>query len=1508
MKKVLIRSLMSIATVFCLLFVQANSANAKPGIQVESSGAHYGTALYEEIVVDLEVKVMGGMVKIKRQWKEETEGKWIFNFEWGDLDLASISTEISRHGYVFKRLNPTSNVYRYLEQYTIVQSETGFRWADRLGNWIDYDTDGKILSYGDRNNVKVRFNRDASGRISQVLDHFGTVVVTFSYDAQNRVASVADYSGRQVVYTYTGNDLTKVKDVRGYDWTYEYQTLLGRRVLSKKIDPEGRYLNINHAISPGGSTCIASSGGSWLFNEEKNRWELVGGKCTRYSMVSPTLIFTGTSDAIGIILKNQFFFDAQSKTYHNTWLVNGRRIAQKINLRGEVLREEINGELHSDVDLSLDRRRKVVTDGAGNRTIFEYDEYGNQTKIIYPDGSFEGWTYDQFSNVLIYVDSNGIVTNHEYDNKGNLIRATEAKGLPDERVTEYKYDEYGNQIEEVQVGDAVTARSSTRWVYDQYGNIASMVNALGGAIFYEHDVMGNVVSEKYNEDKKWAYVYDEVGDLKERISPMGGRYTIYLDKVGNQWRTIDELGLVKTFEYNSRGLLSREVKRPGTLEESVVSYAYDDSNNLISEQDPNGGSRNIEHDSFGRIRKIFDANGNVSQRTYFESAESKSAYRSLPRKIDTPSNSSFYEYDFRGRPIKMSTVSQDASEITYWRYDKVGNLIAETDPEGHTTAYEYNAFGDIVTEISALNGRVSYQYDDRGNVIKVTDQDNNQYEFHYDQLNRLIEEVTPDGGRTSYLYDEYGNLIQLVDPKGNLFRFDYDLDDRKIRETQYSAGDLQNPQKIISYTYNSKGQVLTWNDGVYSGEIQYNDEGKVLSESIDYGEFSKSYSYSYDKAGLIKSYTDFDQVTYTYTYDGSDRLVGIDIPGMGVISVNNFFSTVPSSILYPGGLVKGIEYDGLLSAIRALVTDAAGNVVSSRTYNRNSNGQLSHFEGADENVSYGYDAEGKLESATFHNGNVVRNLKWDKRGNLSVSGEAWAYNSMSQLLSRPGYQYTYDENGNQILVSGKTGIFRYSYDMEDRLIKVSDEADITIAEYAYDPFDRRIWKKTSNQEIYFAYNNTGLAAELNAQGQVVRSYGYSPYSAFTSDPLFLRQEGQYYFYVTDHRGSPVTLVTPLGEEVWSAQYDELGKASVLKNIVGNPLRNPGQYEDVETGLYYNFRRYYDPETARYITADPLGLDGGINRYLYAEGDPVNSFDPTGEIAPIIARGLICMAVDYILSGGCTPSLTEAITCFVGPFRKLPNLGCGGGGRKNSFTGDTLVATRSGLKPISEIVEGEEVLSYSEWDGKQVYSRVDDIITGEEIYSLVGITLSNGDTLEATPGHPFFIKDIGWIEAEVLEVGNLLKLSDGRYVAIGDIQKISRFVRVYNLSVAKTNTYYIGNDQVLVHNAKKGKGKCNKCRNDSAPQASSKLPPIPWPSAPKGVGMVTCTCRATQNQHCQKGSNQPVLTAMRTVTAKGMSAAQKQAKDEAKKVLGHQPKHDGCKCIDSKGKKMPTIGG
>ncbi|MCW7755457.1 RHS domain-containing protein [Desulfobotulus sp. H1] len=138
-------------------------------------------------------------------------------------------------------------------------------------------------------------------------------------------------------------------------------------------------------------------------------------------------------------------------------------------------------------------------------------------------------------------------------------------------------------------------------------------------------------------------------------------------------------------------------------------------------------------------------------------------------------------------------------------------------------------------------------------------------------------------------------------------------------------------------------------------------------------------------------------------------------------------------------------------------------------------------------------------------------------------------------------------------------------------------------------------------------------AELDGSGREIRSFGWKPQGIWGTDPLYLKEAGHYYWYHNDHLGTPQMLTASSGAVVWEAKYESFGRAMVAGGTrVKNPLRFPGQYEDEETGLHYNWWRYYDPEVGRYLRVDPIGLEGGdVNLYGYAFSNPLNFIDPDG---------------------------------------------------------------------------------------------------------------------------------------------------------------------------------------------------------------------------------------------------------------------------------------------------------
>jgi RHS repeat-associated protein len=111
-----------------------------------------------------------------------------------------------------------------------------------------------------------------------------------------------------------------------------------------------------------------------------------------------------------------------------------------------------------------------------------------------------------------------------------------------------------------------------------------------------------------------------------------------------------------------------------------------------------------------------------------------------------------------------------------------------------------------------------------------------------------------------------------------------------------------------------------------------------------------------------------------------------------------------------------------------------------------------------------------------------------------------------------------------------------------------------------------------------------------------------------------------YYFIDDHLGTPQIVTDDAGAVVWKADYRPFGAADITVDKITNNLRFAGQYADAETGLHYNYHRYYDPSTGRYLTADPIGLAGGINLFAYTSNNPVNLIDPLGLAGLAIEAG------------------------------------------------------------------------------------------------------------------------------------------------------------------------------------------------------------------------------------------------------------------------------------------------
>ncbi|GKX50336.1 RHS repeat domain-containing protein [Budvicia aquatica] len=183
--------------------------------------------------------------------------------------------------------------------------------------------------------------------------------------------------------------------------------------------------------------------------------------------------------------------------------------------------------------------------------------------------------------------------------------------------------------------------------------------------------------------------------------------------------------------------------------------------------------------------------------------------------------------------------------------------------------------------------------------------------------------------------------------------------------------------------------------------------------------------------------------------------------------------------------------------------------------------------------------------------------------------------------------------------------------------------------YTYDPFNRRTSKNSNGELTEFIWQGNKLVAQTRNHH---RDWQTFIYELGTHRPLALigghKRDNPYkelpkvYWYQLDHLGTPQGLTDIQGQMVYTCEYDAYGKLRdecFLQNEdsgerllkLRNPLRFQGQYEDEESGLFYNLNRYYDPSLGRYLSQDPVKLAGGLNQYIYVDGNSVGWVDPLG---------------------------------------------------------------------------------------------------------------------------------------------------------------------------------------------------------------------------------------------------------------------------------------------------------
>jgi RHS repeat-associated protein len=1144
---------------------------------------------------------------------------------------------------------------------------SGWRWSDRAGDWAEYDDDGRISRYGDKNNNTVWLQRNAAGQIVRIIDGgtaavSGNVIITLHYDAKGYLVQAKDWPQagnsldlpqRAVTYTYdTQGRMTGVTDVRGNTTAYEYDS---KQRLTKTTDPRGGETKLTYdAEGTSVASMTAADGG---VTEYSSSWD--NTKKLFYSKV------TGPATAAG----------RRTEDYSH-------------DRAGDLVKYEINGRTETEIKRDPSTRTETRMNARGFATTYTRDEYEQVTQIMYSDGARTSTSYEpRMLNAVEETDELGVKTRYEYDAKGNLTRKTEALGLPEQRTTEYQVDAGGRPTSITRKGrteanGTVTQDATWQISYDSAGQITETTDP---------------------ESRKRSYTYNRLGQLAKYTDPRGNATTYETDAKGNLTKATNALGHVRSFSYDKNNNLADSTDARG----KAMQMAYDAMNRRIQitnalggqsklrydaqgaeigQTDEDGRTRTSSYDTFQRITSESDALANAINYGYqIADGSSAGGIGSLvgPTEIRYPTFRKQIKYDSRERTSSETVLNPGAagtqSTTNSKTYDVKGQLIAEQDANGKSRSYKYDALGQMGEATDTLGAKTQIVYDARGNLIQMTDAKGNVIQFVYDRNNRLLSETLPLGQVSRYGYDAAGNLEERQDAVGVKKQYTYDAANRVIGVKQVKAGAVI---RTATLTWDAENHLIAWSDidatrptgqQSTSAALVYDDAGRKISETVTYpnpagGTYILGYGYQYSLASYKTQLKWADGTEIGYSYSQHGELESVTIPGEGTLSVNQFKWLAPAKVTLPGGGTQDKTWDGLLN-----LESLKNRTPSQQTTLNLANtwGKRQEIKSANrtdtasglsttQNTSYGYDDELRLTQVNTDTGGLTADTETfaldplaNRTRHSRTGSAAWSYDGNNRLVSRPSLDgsttvtYEWDGNGNRTSKTESNKTTNFVYDSDNRLTEVRDGANDVVASYGYDLLNRRTWKEqyrdragnvlTQAERTYYLYSDEGLIAEatqtvnLSAsqstsasdQPAITTQYGPRPNSEFTTDMLFIKtknskNEDTVAYYLHNHLHTPVQATDKNGNVVWAASYDAFGQATIItpshsmeKPTVKSQLRLPGQYLDEETGLHYNWNRYFDSSVGQYISSDPIGLSGGVNRYVYVFGDPLNRFDFNG---------------------------------------------------------------------------------------------------------------------------------------------------------------------------------------------------------------------------------------------------------------------------------------------------------
>ncbi len=1138
------------------------------------------------------------------------------------------------------------------------------------GSGEDYAFDS--ITVTNRNGAIERY--DGNGHLIQRVSP-GGAVHRYDYDADGKLAMIIAPGGARLGMAYGNNGLISTITLPGYDASsapervisYSYDESFDNLIAVSYPDGSVRQYLYENTDFPQFLTGIVDE------NESSSADPLAytnyvydsGGNAVR------TRHLDGAPSEDASVRSYGFDYLGEEQTVSVDGAGNIRRYTYDINLG---VKRQLSLEVEN-ANGAIQGGSRLTTYDENNNVTSRTDENGRVAELVYnatnqlitrtdavgtdEQRSIRYEYADPQSDLVTRMTEPSVVpgavkeTVNTYDESLNLTSVTVTGFRPDgdvvSRTNSFSYNDRGQVI--AIDGPRTDVEDSTRIEYHvcetggECGQVSRTINALGHVTRYTHyDASGRVTRMVNPNGLVTRLTYNWRGQITRELTQLRGDRTtrrvtrnVY-DLAGQLIRSVHPDGRISRYTYN----LAHQLVGVRDNQNNRVNYRYDSRGNRTVEKlrDPDGTlvrTVNRAFDSRNRLRRINDG-GSISRQ--IRDAVGNFVREIEPNHIalagdDDPDNnlSTRHRYDALNRIVRDIN---SIGGVTRYTYDDQDNLKSVRSPNNARTRFVYDDLGNRLREISPDRGRTVYQYDEAGNRIRMKDARGVVTRYSFDALNRLVktnyvgsrdedETRTYDTcslgtglmctsssahSRLELEYDVYGNAVQAVQTDTPLVVANLDQPAASSSSVQQAQYQWDSADRLKSIVYPS-GRVV---------EYQRNSIGQITDVALtsnegDQGNLSLVSARRYRADGLPVSQVYGNGLSSTRGYDLQGRLT--DLALSNGLSSRWRYDLSGNVVELNDGSTRQFDYDALnrLVGTNYTFSGSEGSETHSYFFDANNNLLQRRFSGVDvessTRIAYEPDSN-RISAASSGEPSTVeldasgRVLKYASGDTLSLSyNQAGRLESLARVdtglpneATSPRYaRAVYGYNGN----SQRTQRQRWINTLSGSGSTVARQQDFS--NFIFDASGKLL---SERREIF------GNESERVRIDHVETIW-------LDDEPIVsIAADGTLTWLITDHLNTPRMGFDNAGAQVWHWSGDGFGSARPQISAqdsrvptVQVDLRFPGQYYDEESGLHYNWHRYYMPDHGRYLTSDPIGLIGGPNTYAYAHARPTALTDFLG---------------------------------------------------------------------------------------------------------------------------------------------------------------------------------------------------------------------------------------------------------------------------------------------------------